>query len=126
MKLKYVLKFIIFIFILLVFVILLKKIFEYLYIIKEGLQNSNESLLLNSNDSFCKEYQGSSGALDTKCKKLTQNNCNSTSCCIWTSDNQCVAGGKNGPTFNSDSKGKTISLDYYYFQNKCYGKNCQS
>ena len=125
MNFKYILKVSLFVFFCLVFVMILKIIFKYLNIIKEGLQNSNESLLLNSNDAFCKEYQGSSGALDSKCKKLTQNNCNSTSCCIWTSDNQCVAGGKSGPTFNSDSKGKTISLDYY-FQNKCYGKNCQS
>jgi len=75
-------------------------------------------------DAFCEAHRGSSGALDESCSKLTRNNCNSTSCCVWTSDKKCVAGGVNGPTFNSDSKGKTKKLDYYYFQDKCYGGKC--
>ena len=124
MNLKYVLKIFLFIFLVFVLLVIFKKMSTYLYLFREGLQNSNEPVLFNSSDAFCKEYQGSSGALDVKCKKLTQNNCNSSSCCIWTSNNQCVAGGKNGPTFNSDSKGKTRALDYYYFQNKCYGNKC--
>lgn len=79
---------------------------------------------MNKSDAFCESHRGSSGALDDECGKLTKTNCNTTSCCVWTSDNKCVAGGQSGPTFNSDAKGKTKQLDYYYFQNKCYGSKC--
>ena len=91
----------------------------------EGLKNSlDTSIIMNKNDAFCKIHNGSSGSLDESCKKLTENNCNSTSCCVFTSDNKCSAGNSNGPTFNTDSNGKTKTLDYYYFQNKCYGNKC--
>ena len=90
----------------------------------EGLTNPDNSIIMNKNDAFCESHLGSSGALDDACGKLTQTNCNTTSCCVWTSDTKCVAGGANGPTFNSDAKGKTKPLDYYYFQNKCYGPKC--
>jgi hypothetical protein len=91
----------------------------------EGLTNPPDtSIIINKSDAFCEIHRGSSGALDKSCEKLTKNNCNSTSCCVWTSDSKCVAGGAGGPTFNSDSNGKTKELDYYYFQNKCHGTKC--
>lgn len=90
----------------------------------EGLTSPNAHLIIDKSDAFCESHRGSSGALDTSCRKLTKNNCNSTSCCVWTSGEKCMAGGAQGPTFNTDSNGKTKTLDYYYFQNKCYGKNC--
>ncbi len=91
----------------------------------EGLTNSPDtSIIINKSDAFCEIHRGSSGTLDKSCGKLTKNNCNSTSCCVWTSDSKCVAGGAGGPTFNSDSNGKTKQLDYYYFQNKCHGTKC--
>ena len=90
------------------------------------LEGFDTSILLNKSDSFCEVHRGSSGTLDESCGKLTRDNCNSTSCCVWTSDEKCLAGGANGPTFNSDARGKTIIPDYYYFQNKCYGEKCPS
>jgi len=91
----------------------------------EGLTNSPDtSIIMNKNDAFCENNRGSGGGLEQSCGKLTKNNCISTSCCVWTSDNKCVAGAADGPTFNSDSNGKTKQLDYYYFQNKCYGNGC--
>lgn len=80
---------------------------------------------MDKNDAFCESHRGNSGTLEDSCNKLTQNNCNSTTCCVWTSDNKCKAGDINGPTFGSDSNGKTRKLDYYYFQNKCYGEECE-
>ena len=91
----------------------------------EGLTNPPDtSIIINKSDAFCESHRGSSGTLDKSCGKLTKNNCNSTSCCVWTSNNKCVAGGAGGPTFNTDSNGKTKQLDYYYFQNKCHGAKC--
>ena len=87
----------------------------------EGLNNNenpNTSIIINSNDAFCQNFRGSSGNLDVACGKMTRNNCNDTSCCVWTSDEKCRAGTANGPTFNSDENGKTRALDYYYFQGK--------
>jgi hypothetical protein len=81
-----------------------------------------EPKILSGNEAFCESNTGFQQ--ETACGKLTKYNCNLTSCCVWTSDDKCKAGTAKGPTFNSDSKGKTIPLDYYYFQNKCYGSGC--
>ena len=84
----------------------------------------NTTILQNKSDGFCEHHRGSSHILEQSCGKLTQGNCNSTSCCVWTSNNKCVAGKAKGPTFNTDDNGKTKNLDYYYYQNKCYGPKC--
>ena len=94
----------------------------------EGLQpgtliqpDTRQDLATGAN-AFCDLYRGSSSTLNTECKKLTQKNCNETSCCVFT-NNKCVAGGPNGPTYNSDSNGNTSRANYY-FQNQCYGADC--
>ena len=52
----------------------------------EGLQNSelknfiSENSILSPSEAFCESHRGSSGTLDKSCKKLTNGNCNSTSC----------------------------------------------
>lgn len=79
-------------------------------------------LITDSSKAFCDTNNGFN--LETSCNALTRYNCGLTSCCIWTSDNKCKAGNQNGPLFGSDSNGKTRSLDYFYFQNKCYGEKC--
>ncbi len=73
-------------------------------------------------NAFCQSKSGA--ALETSCNQLTQGNCGRTNCCVWTSNNKCKSGNANGPTFNTGSNGKTLPLDYYYFQGKCYGPNC--
>lgn len=80
--------------------------------------------ILTKSDAFCESHRGSSNTLNNECQKLTKHNCLSTSCCVYTSENKCLAGGKTGPTFNSDANGKTKNLDYYYYQDNCYGANC--
>lgn len=90
----------------------------------EGSVKPDTSIIQNKSDAFCEHHRGSSHILEQSCGKLTQDNCNSTSCCVWTSNNKCVAGKANGPTFNTDKNGKTNNLDYYYYQNKCYGSKC--
>ena len=69
-------------------------------------------------ESFCKTHSNES------CNRLTKKNCNSTSCCVWLKGDTCVAGGAHGPTYNTNDNGKTITHDYYYYQNKCYGPKC--
>lgn len=75
----------------------------------------NNDLTFNLSNAFCEKNKGFT--LEKECNELTKDNCNLTSCCVWTSNNKCKAGNENGPLFNSDSNGKTIPLDYYYFQN---------
>ena len=90
----------------------------------EGLTNNphiDTSIIIDNNKSFCESHRGSSGELDKSCNNLTQNKCGKVSCCVWTSDNVCVAGSERGPTFNTDSNGKTKSLDYYFFEGKKHG-----
>jgi hypothetical protein len=69
---------------------------------------------------FCESYKGSSAQLNTDCGRLTQKNCNETSCCVF-ANNKCVAGSANGPTYNTDNNGNT-NTSTYYFQNQCF--NC--
>ena len=88
------------------------------------LENMDTILNTNSADSFCINYTGNSAKLNEYCNKLTKENCNRTSCCVLLNDDKCVAGNKDGPTYNTDTNGKTRNIDYYYYQNKCYGKNC--
>ena len=73
-------------------------------------------------NAFCESHRGSSGALNTACGRLTNRNCNETSCCVFT-NNKCVAGSARGPTYNANSNGKTNTANFYY-QNKCYGATC--
>ena len=80
----------------------------------------NTSINLNPVSDFCKS---SSDSLKESCTKLTKKNCNATSCCIVLNGGKCVAGNQSGPTFKTDS-GEDINVDYYYYQNKCYGNSC--
>jgi len=86
--------------------------------------NLDTSILMDKSDAFCETHRGSSGDLDESCRKLTRNKCNSTSCCVWTSEDKCMAGNEDGPTFNTSVHGKTLTPDFYYFQNQCYGDKC--
>lgn len=128
MDLKYLLKIFIVIFLILSLIILInsfglnisqienpKKLLQVVTI--EGLDT-----ILPSNKAFCEVNKGFT--LEQSCNNLTRQNCGLTSCCVWTSDNKCKAGNISGPTFNTNSSGKTNKLDYYYFENKCYGDMC--
>ena len=90
----------------------------------EALDNLSTTIPMSKSQAFCDVHKGSGGSLDESCSKLTRGNCNDTSCCVWTSNKKCAAGGIDGPTFNTDSNGATKQLDYYYFQGKCYGTKC--
>ena len=121
MDFKYILKFLIILFLFLSIIVLVRtNVFSKGVVTIEGLQNS----ILSPSEAFCESHRGSSGTLDKSCEKLTNGNCNSTSCCVWTSDKKCAAGNEKGPTFNTNANGQTNQLDYYYFEGKCYGTNC--
>ena len=93
----------------------------------EGLQNPPDtSIVMNKSDAFCEKHRGSSGSLNDSCAKMTDKNCNSTSCCVLVNGKKCAAGNADGPTFNTDSNGKTKNLGFYYYQSKCYGPKCPS
>lgn len=126
-NLKYILKQFIFFILIVALIVFINTIRIHLNFSREGLTNSSvidTSIISNKNDAFCEHHRGSSHILEQSCGKLTQGNCNSTSCCVWTSNNKCVAGNANGATFNTDKNGKTNALDYYYYKNKCYGPKC--
>jgi cytoskeletal protein RodZ len=80
----------------------------------------NTSINMSPVDDFCKS---NSASLKESCTKLTKKNCNSTSCCVILNGKKCVAGNQDGPTFKTES-GEDITVDYYYYQNKCYGNSC--
>lgn len=78
----------------------------------------------NTIKSFCEINSSKPVELHNSCNKLTKDNCNATSCCIWLNNEKCVAGNKAGPIFLNDENKKPINIDTYYYKNKCYGKNC--
>jgi len=78
------------------------------------------SINMSPVDDFCKS---NSASLNESCAKLTKKNCNATSCCVVLNGKKCVAGNQDGPTFKTES-GQDIAVDYYYYQNKCYGNSC--
>jgi hypothetical protein len=93
----------------------------------EGLQTPPDtSIVMEKGAAFCEKYRGSSGLLNDECATLTDKNCKSSSCCVLVNGKKCAAGNADGPTFNTDKNGKTKNLDYYYYQNKCYGPKCPS
>ena len=98
------------------------------YSFKERLTNLNDA---NSNEykmdkyeDFCKLHDGKSNELEGACNKLTEDNCNKVSCCVYANGNKCVAGSQNGATYKTDANNETINVDYYYYKNKCFG-NCE-
>ena len=117
---KYILKILFIIFFILIAIILLTLIGSNINEQMEGFDNN--PLNISSSQSFCNINKGAQQ--ERSCNALTKYNCGLTSCCIWTSENKCVAGTADGAVFNSDSKGKTMNLDYYYYKNKCYGNKC--
>ena len=70
---------------------------------------------------FCDVYQMTDPSiLNQKCKELTSENCNSTSCCIWLNGKKCVAGNEEGPTFSGDDDSSDPDSRYYSHQNICH------
>jgi hypothetical protein len=132
MNLKYIIKVFIIVFLILSLIIFIntiglnlnedihsKKLLQVVTI--EGLEGLDDPLIMDKSVSFCESHKGSSGSLDESCGNLTTDNCKSTSCCVFTNDNKCVAGSQDGPTFNI---GKTKGDKFYFFQGKCYGIGC--
>ena len=135
MDLKYILKVFIIVFLILSLIVFIntlglnlneeprqKKLLKVVTV--EALENLSTSIPMSKSQAFCDVNKGSSGSLDESCSRLTRGNCNDTSCCVWTSNQKCTAGGIDGPTFNTDTNGATKQLDYYFFKSKCYGTKC--
>ena len=86
--------------------------------------NIKEGLMSDFAKSFCQVNEVSGKKLNENCSKLTEKNCTSTSCCIWTSNKTCKAGNQDGLLFKKDINGNPVNIDYYYFGEKCYGEKC--
>lgn len=87
------------------------------------------SLMLSPETSFCEHNKTNGGAMQKQCSALTKDNCGAVACCVWGIDSskgksQCMVGGKDGAMYSTDAKGDPVNIDTYYYQNKCYGKNC--
>jgi hypothetical protein len=73
-------------------------------------------------DGLCEKHSGEPDEIEKKCTALTEDNCNSTSCCVWLNGQKCAAGDKHGPTYHTDGD-KDIDVKYYHHKNTCKG-NC--
>jgi hypothetical protein len=83
---------------------------------KNNIIKEIDNLKLNPSDSFCQSHLGNSAKLEQSCGQLTQNGCQQTKCCIWSTltnnTEKCMAGDKNGPTYTNNLKTMTA----YYWQ----------
>jgi hypothetical protein len=97
---------------------------------KDDINNETDELMKQIENGFCSKYHGKSHELEEACKKLTNENCKTSGCCVLANiENQglkCMAGDKQGPTYQTNDNGSDLNFDYYYYQNKCYGDNCPS
>ena len=92
-------------------------------IVIENMGNMDVSLSADKYDNFCEVNRGTGKKLEESCNNLTKENCNKVSCCVHINGSKCVAGSKNGATYRTEKNGDKISVDYYYYKNKCAG-NC--
>jgi len=83
--------------------------------------NEVNNLKLLPIDSFCESYLGKSHKLENACNRLTKDKCIKTKCCVYQSNNKCVAGDRNGATYKDEND--LFPIDFYYYNKKCYG-NC--
>jgi len=90
----------------------------------ENIEIEAAKLNINPSSGFCESHLGKASDLEISCNKLTQNRCLQTNCCVFTSNNKCSAGSIEGATYKTDKNGELISMDHYYYQDKCFGKNC--
>jgi len=79
-----------------------------------------KNMMSSSSEIFCESYLGDSVNLEKSCNELTKNNCAEVKCCVYTNE-KCVAGDINGPTYKTDKDGKLITMDSYYYLGKCHG-----
>jgi hypothetical protein len=89
---------------------------------------TNTDITYDNASSFCTshEYLPSGSTLEESCNNLTNENCNSVSCCVLMNGEKCVAGDAGGPTFKTQANGSKHNVDFYYYQKKCYGNGCSS
>lgn len=86
----------------------------------ETMVNENE---ISPASGFCQTHLGKAGDLEISCNKLTKNRCLQTGCCVFTSNEKCSAGSIEGATYKTDKDGSLITMDHYYYRDKCFG-NC--
>ena len=73
---------------------------------------------------FCEKYKDYPDQLEKICKTLDVNTCGSTSCCVLMGGSKCVAGDKQGPTFQTNYSDVFLrNKETYYHAGTCYG-NC--
>lgn len=73
---------------------------------------------------FCQRYKDYPDKIEQICKTLDVNTCGSTSCCVLMGGSKCVAGDKQGPTFQTNYSDVFLrNKETYYHKGKCYG-NC--
>jgi hypothetical protein len=80
----------------------------------------NKDLSYSYESSFCRVGDNDLDDINKRCKKLNSKKCKTVDCCVLLNGAKCVAGNKQGPSFEDDKS--TAGDDYYYFKNKCYGK----
>ena len=97
--------------------------------IKEGLGVEKDDDDTKITGDKCDELHGKSHNIEEYCSTLHPKLCKQKKCCILGKEGEsgtmkCMAGSRLGPTYHTDEEGTDVNLDYYYYEGKCYGKDC--
>lgn len=87
------------------------------------LDSNIKKMMTGSSENFCESYLGNSEELEKGCNQLTESNCAEVKRCVYSKigeNETCVAGDINGPTYKTDTDGKLITRDSYYYLGKMY------
>ena len=78
-------------------------------------ENANSSL----EKTFCNKHQSQPHVLRKHCKNLGKRGCHIPDCCILVNNENCVPGGRHGPTYLSEN-GKPINIKFWKHNGKCF------
>jgi len=78
-------------------------------------ENANDSL----EKTFCNKHQSQPHILRKHCKNLGKRGCHIPDCCILVNNEDCVPGGRHGPTYLSEN-GKPINIKFWKHNNQCF------
>jgi hypothetical protein len=92
------------------------------YIFDNQISNHYKTLIVTPNK-VTGRFKPSINEITNICSRLSANDCVNSSLCVLSGDRinepKCVAGDANGPSIRFED----VNIDYYYYQNQCYG-NC--
>jgi hypothetical protein len=97
--------------------------------------NVDDIITTDGTTNFCNKYSHSPKDLEQACNGLSHTTCKNMACCALIGNDKsdadadaeykpnsrkCIAANKNGPIYKSDTNGKLVTMDHYYYEGTKY------